>query len=85
MAGETGSTFTCKCGKTQGWIYEGVPVAVGIFIAILLAIYGVGAFVMWQWNPRWWDLGARLVVAFAGVTFGAIGGGVYILYRNYEP
>ena len=24
MAGETGSTFTCKCEKTQGWIYEGV-------------------------------------------------------------
>lgn len=24
MAGETGSTFTCKCGKHQGWIYEGV-------------------------------------------------------------
>ena len=24
MAGETGSTFTCKCGKTQGWIYDGI-------------------------------------------------------------
>jgi Zn finger protein HypA/HybF involved in hydrogenase expression len=24
MAGETGQTFICRCGKTQGWIYEGL-------------------------------------------------------------
>lgn len=24
MVGENGSTFTCKCGKTQGCIYEGL-------------------------------------------------------------
>lgn len=62
---------------------KGIPVAVGIFFLIMLFIYGMGAFILWQWNPRWWEEGARFAVAFFGTVFALAGVVSYLGYKNY--
>lgn len=42
--------------------------------AIMLAFYGLAAFVTWETNPGKWDMTARFLSGFMGLSFGTLGG-----------